>query len=270
MAQTKTTDLFIPQVVGQKIATDYGRFITVSKFATVDRTLVARPGDTITRNQFQYIGDASVLAEGAPDTPSKLQSSPITKKVVKVSKQVEITDEAILAGADDPYGEAVEQIGMSIAIKDDKDAITEIMTTTQTATGNTLAKAIVAGMKVFGERGMKIPAIAFVNSADYYDMVADQANWIPASEIAAELVQLGVVGKYMGANIVPTDTVTANAPVMMLKGALTKEMKRNFLAERDRILNNGDTSYAWLLAGSEHRVYWLNNVSNAVKLTVGN
>lgn len=65
MAQTQTGDLFIPQVVGKKIATDYGRFITVSKFATVDSTLVGRPGDTITRNQFQFIGAANVLAEGA-------------------------------------------------------------------------------------------------------------------------------------------------------------------------------------------------------------
>ena len=255
-------------MVGQKIATDYGRYITVSNFATVDRTLVARAGDTITRNQFVFVGAANVLGEGAPDTPAKLESAPITKKVVKVSKQIEITDEAIMAGGDDPYGEAISQIAMAIAIKDDADAITELMTTTQTATGTSLAKAIVAGMKVFGERGMKIPAIAFVNSADYYDMVADYANWIPASEIAAELVQLGVVGKYMGANIVPTDTVTAKAPVMMLKGALSKEMKRDFLAEKDRILNNGTTSYADLLAGSEHRVYWLNNVANAVKLTV--
>lgn len=268
MAQTTTSDLFIPQVVGQKIATDYGRFITVSNFATVDRTLVARAGDTITRNQFVFVGAANVLAEGAADTPAKLESAPITKKVVKVSKQIEITDEAIMAGGDNPYGEAIEQIAMAIAIKDDADAITELMTTTQTASGTSLAKAIVAGMKVFGERGMKIPAICFANSADYYDMVADYANWIPASEIAADLVKAGVVGKYMGANIVPTDTVTAKAPVMMLKGALSKEMKRDFLAEKDRILNNGNTSYADLLAGSEHRVYWLNNVANAVKLTV--
>lgn len=270
MAVTKTTDLFIPEVVGQKIATNYGNLIRVSKFATVDNTLVARPGDTITRNQFVFVGAANVLAEGAADTPVKLESAPITKKVVKVSKQIEITDEAKMAGGDNPYGEAIEQIAMAIALKDDADAITEIKTTTQTASGNTLAKAIVAGMKVFGERGMRIPAIAFVNSSDYYDMVADYANWIPASEIAAELVQLGVVGKYMGANIVPTDTVTANAPIMMLKGALSKEMKRSFLAEKGRILNNGSASYVDLLAGSEHRVYWLNNVANAVKLTVGN
>ena len=268
MAQTQTGDLFIPEVVGQKIATDYGRYITVSKFATVDDTLVGRAGDTITRNQFQFIGAANVLAEGAADTPAKLESAPITKKIVKVSKQAELTDESILAGADNPYGEAIEQLAMAIAIKDDMDAIAELMTTTQTANGSTLAAAIVAGMKIFGERGMKIPAICFVNSTDYYDMVSDSANWIPASEISARLVQNGVVGKYMGANIVPTDTVAAGAPVMMLEGALKKEMKRGFLAEQARILNDGQTSYAYLLASTELRVYWLMNTANAVKLTV--
>ena len=268
MATTMTTDLFIPQVVGQKIATNYGRYITVSKFAIVDDTLVARPGDTITRNQYVFAGPAGVLGEGQPDTPAKLESAPITKKVVKVSKQIEITDEAKLAGGDNPYGEAIDQIAMAIAIKDDMDAITELLTTTQTASGSTLAAAIVAGMKVFGERGMKIPVIAFVHSTDYYDMVSDNANWIPASEVAAELVRNGVVGKYMGANIVPTDTVQAGAPVMMLRGALTKEMKRGFLSEKDRILNNGDASYVDLLAGTEHRVYWLSDASKAVKLTV--
>lgn len=268
MATTMTTDLFIPQVVGQKIATNYGRYITVSKFAIVDDTLVARPGDTITRNQYVFAGPAGVLGEAQPDTPAKLESAPITKKVVKVSKQIEISDEAKLAGGDNPYGEAIDQIAMAIAIKDDMDAIAELLTTTQTASGSTLAAAIVAGMKVFGERGMKIPVIAFVHSTDYYDMVSDNANWIPASEIAAELVRNGVVGKYMGANIVPTDTVQAGAPVMMLRGALTKEMKRGFLSEKDRILNNGTASYVDLLAGTEHRVYWLSDASKAVKLTV--
>ena len=66
-----------------------------------------------------------------------------------------------------------------------------------------------------------------------------------------------------GTYVVPTDTVTAAAPVMMLEGALKKEMKRDFLAERDRDLVN----YTWLLAGSEHRVYWLMDATGAVKLS---
>lgn len=265
MALTVKSGLFIPEVVGDKIATDYGKFITVSNFADVETNLVARPGDTIKRNQFKYIGDATVLAEGADDTPVALTSEPISKTVVKVSKQVQITDEAIMSGADDPYGEAATQIAMAIALKDDADAIAELGTTELTASGSTLAAAIVAGRKKFGERGMKKRNFVFANTGDYYDMLADHANWVPASELAADMVIRGAVGMYMGAYIVPTDTVTAKAPIIMLEGSLKKEMKRDFLAEQDRDLSN----YTWLLAGSEHRVYWLLDATGAVKLTVG-
>lgn len=264
MAISITTDNFIPQVVGDKIATDYGKFITVSNFLDVDTNLVGTPGDTLTRFQYEYIGDADVLAEGADDTPVKLLSNPISVKVVKVSKQVQLTDELILAGAGDPYGEAATQIAQSIALKDDADAIAALKTTTLTGTGSTLAEAIVDGRKKLKERGMKLANYVFVNSGDYFDMLADNKNWIPASEIAANLVQKGVVGMYMGVNVIPTDTVEVGAPILMLQGALKKEMKRQFLAERDRDLSN----YTWLLAGSEHRVLYLYDKTGAVKLTV--
>lgn len=263
MAVTKKSDLFIPQVVEGKIATNYGNTIVVSRYAKTLKTLVGQPGDTVTRYQYQYIGDAAVLNEGADDTPVKLTASPVTKTIVKVSKQVLLTDESINSGAGDPWGEGAEQIGMSIAIKDDKDAITELLTTQLTASGANLAKAIVAGRKVFGERGLKLRNILFAHTADYYEMLQDYQNWIPASEIAANIGIKGAVGMYMGAYIIPTDTVAAQAPVLMLEGALVKEMKRGFLAERDRDLTN----YTWLLAGSEHRIFWLQDATKAVKLS---
>jgi N4-gp56 family major capsid protein len=262
---TLTTDIFVPQVVAGKIATDYGKFITVSNFADTETTLVGRPGDTVTKYQFAYIGNGSVLGEGEDDTPVKLQSSPIPKKIVKVSKQVLVTDEVVLSGEGDPWGEAATQIAMAIALKDDADAVTELASGTGTATGATLAAAIVGARKAVGERGMKKRNYVFANTADYYDMLTDHANWVPASEIAADLVIRGVVGMYMGAYIIPTDTVTAKAPYLMLEGALKKEMKRAFLAERDRDLVN----YTWLLAGSEHRVMWLQSPADVVKITVG-
>lgn len=262
---TKRSDLFIPQVVERKIETDYGNHIVVSRYAQTLDTLVGRPGDTVTRYQFSYIGDATVLNEGEDDTPVKLESAAVTKTIVKVSKQILITDEALLSGAGDPYGEGAEQIGMSIAIKDDKDAITELKTTLQTASGDTLAAAIIAGRKVLGERGMRKRNIVFCNTADYYDMLADNQNWVPASEIAANIALSGAVGMYMGAFIVPTDTVTVASPILMMEGSLVKEMKRGFLAERDRDLTN----YSWLLAGSEHRIFWLQDKTGVVKLTAG-
>lgn len=272
MANTKLSDLFNPQVVGNKIATDYGNKIVVSKFADVSTTLVGIPGDTITRNQYAYIGDAAVLGELAADTPAKLTTSRITKTVVKVSKQVVLSDEAILSGADKPMDEAIEQIAQAIAKKDDADAITELMTTTQTATGTSLANAIVAGLKVLGEKAMGNNVIIFANSSDYWDMVADHDNWIPASEVSAKLVQQGVTGKYFSCNVVPTDSISQGSPLLMIEGALKKEMKRSFLAELDRILNGevaGDTvGYANLFAATEHRVYWASDLTKIVKLTV--
>jgi len=264
MATSVKADNFIPQVVGDKIATDYGKFITVSNFVDTSTELVGVPGDTLTRFQYEYIGDAAVLAEATDDTPVALKSNPIPVTVVKVSKQVQLSDELILSGAGDPYGEAATQIAQAIALKDDADAIAALLTSTVTGTGTTLAEAIVDGRKKLGERGMKLQNYVFVNSADYFDMLADNKNWIPASEIAADLVQKGVVGMYMGVNVIPTDTVTAKAPILMLQGALKKEMKREFLAERDRDLAN----YTWLLAGSEHRVMYLYDKTGAVKLTV--
>ena len=239
MANTKLSDLFNPQVVGNKIATDYGNKIVVSKFANVSTTLTGVAGDTITRNQYTYIGDANVLGELVADTPAKLSTQRVTKTIVKVSKQVVLSDEALLSGADDPMGEAIEQIAMSIAKKDDADAIAELMTTTQTATGTTLAKAIVAGLKVLGEKAMGYNVIIFASSSDYGDMVADHDNWIPASEISAKLVQQGVVGKYFSCNVVPTDSIETGSPLLMLEGALSKEMKKSFRAAID-------DSIAWL------------------------
>ena len=113
MAITVKSGLFIPEVVGDQIATDYGKFITVSNFFNTKYDLVGKPGDTVKRNQFNYIGDAAVLAEAADDTPVALTSAPISVTIEKVSKQVQITDEAILSGADDPYAEAARQIAMA-------------------------------------------------------------------------------------------------------------------------------------------------------------
>lgn len=262
---TYLAQLFDPQVVGDKIATDYGKFITVSNFFNTETNLVGNPGDTLTRNQYEYIGDANVLAEGEDDTPAKLATKQINVKVEKVSKQVILTDEAVLSGSDDPYGEATTQIAQAIAFKDDADAVKALQTTTLTATGTTLASAIVAGRKALKERGMKLTNYIFCNTADYFDMIADYAHWLPASEIAANLQLQGVLGQYFGVNVVTTDTVAIGKPILMLEGAGRKEMKRQFLAEQDRDLSN----YSTLLAGSEHRVYYLYDAKGAVNLTVG-
>lgn len=210
------------------------------------------------------IGDAEVVAEGDDYTPAQLTASTVSVKVEKVGKQVSITDEALNSGYGNPYGEASTQIAHAVAIKDDKDAISCLLTSTRTATGATLDGAILAGMKVLGEMALTNDVYCFCNTAEYYDMIGTK-SFIPASQMLAEKVTKGVVGEYLGVKVIPTDTVTANAPILMVRGAGKKVNKASFTAEQDRDLSN----HTYLLDGTEHRVMYLYNASKVVKLTIG-
>ena len=263
MATTTKANLFIPQVVADQIATEYGNAIVVSRYFEQENNLVGRAGDTLTFPQFTYIGDAEVVAEGADYTPAQLTASTVSVKVEKVGKQVQITDEALNSGYGNPYGEATTQIAHAVAIKDDKDAIACLMTSTRTAEGSTLDNAILNGMKVLGEMALTNTVYCFCNSQEYYDMLGSQ-KFIPASQMLAEKVTKGVVGQYLGVNIIPTDTVTAKAPILMVQGAGKKVNKASFTAEQDRDLSN----HTWLLDGTEHRVMYLYNASKVVKLSI--
>ena len=123
MAQTKLTNLFNPQVVGDLIATELPKKIKMAPFAVVDNTLQGVAGNTITIPKFAYIGEAEVVAEGVAAGTVVLTATTAQATVKKAVKAVEITDEAALSGYGDPVGEAVRQITMALADKVDSDCM---------------------------------------------------------------------------------------------------------------------------------------------------
>lgn len=52
MATTTKANLFIPQVVADQIATDYGNAIVVSSYFETENNLVGKAGDTLTFPQY--------------------------------------------------------------------------------------------------------------------------------------------------------------------------------------------------------------------------
>jgi len=82
--------------------------------------------------------------------------------------------------------------------------------------------------------------------------------------VSRRKVTAGVVGQYAGALVIPTDTVEAGKPYLMIEGALRKEMKKDFLVENARNLTN----YTNLISGAEHRVIYLADTTKAVAVTV--
>ena len=102
------------------------KMVDMMKFAPLarlDYTLQGRPGSTITLPSYVYIGDAEDVLEGADIPIAELTVSRAEATIKKAGKGVQITDEAVLSGYGDPIGEAIDQLGLSVASKTDNDVL---------------------------------------------------------------------------------------------------------------------------------------------------
>ncbi len=132
MTMTKLAQLVNPQVMADIISAELPKKIKVAPLATIDNTLVGRPGNEITVPAYGYIGAADDVEEGAEISIAQMSTSTKKAKVKKAGKGVEITDESILSGYGDPVGEANKQLLMSIADKIDDDCMNALKGATLT------------------------------------------------------------------------------------------------------------------------------------------
>lgn len=264
---TKLANLFNPQVVGDMINAKLVDAIRFSPLCRVDTNLVGRPGNTITLPSYAYIGDATVVGEGEDIPISQLTESTVEATVAKVGKGVQVTDEAVLSGYGDPLGEAVSQIGTSIASKVDNDvlAVLETIGGAMTHTASAFsADAIADALVKFGEdiEGEKVVLV----SAEDYATLRKADDWCPASEIAANLVISGAVGQVHGCQVVISNKLRGkNTSYIVKPGALSLILKRDILVETDRDIINKST----VLTADKHYVAYLYDASKAIKISVG-
>ena len=197
---TKLANLIDPEVIGQKIDKKLIYMIRFAPLAEVDDTLVGVPGSTLSLPAFAYIGAADDGVEGSAISTVSLNASMVSVQIKEAVKGVEITDKAILAGFGDPVGEAVKQLRLSVADKVDIDFLTTMRTIGSEMTYSTGAStsAITPGgitdaLELFGEDvdGVK----ALLCSPRLYKEIRKAKDWLPASEIAADLLIRGAVGE---------------------------------------------------------------------------
>jgi len=127
MGATKLSNLINPEVMADAISGTLPKQIKFSKISTIDTTLTATPGNTITVPKFAYIGDAVDVAEGVAMGTTILTASTTTATVKKAGKAIELTDESVLSGYGDPVGEGSMQLAMALASKVDNDCHTALM-----------------------------------------------------------------------------------------------------------------------------------------------
>ena len=210
------------------------------------------------------IGAAADVDEGTDIPIAKLTQSTKSVKVEKIGKGVQFTDEAVLSGYGDPLGEGVNQVVTAIADKVDKKLINAAnhVTTLVYTTDELAANDIPLALALFGEdnEGTKV----IVCDANFYAKLL-KSDWIPASEIAAEVRVKGTVGMTYGCQVLVSNRVKEGNFFIMKPGALAIFMKRDTMVETDRDIVNQST----VMVGSKIFAPYVLNENKIIKIVAG-
>lgn len=269
---TMLANLINPQVMADLIDKKLVNLMRFAPLATIDATLQGRPGNTITVPSFNYISDAVTVAEGADIPINQLTATPATATIHKIGNGVQITDEAVLSGLGDPIGEATKQLSLSIASQVDNEfinvlaAITSPMVHTAAVAGTLDFDDVADALELFGEdiEGDKV----LIVSPKQYTGFRKSPDWVPASEISAEIAIRGVVGMVQGCQVVISNKLkeasSKENAYIVKPGALRLFMKRNTLVEADRDIINKST----IITADKHFAPYLYDASKAIKIIV--
>jgi len=242
---TYLSNLFNPQVIADIIDSKLINNIVLAPLAVVDTTLEGRAGNTVSLPYYTYIGMATTVAEGTDIPIKQLTQTTKTVTIVKYGVATQLTDEAALSGYGDPLGEAASQVVLSVADAVDGALLaslaansTNVYETASTSTA--LAPSdIPLALAKFGENieGEK----ALLVTPDFYAQLVG-SNWIPASEIAADIRIRGAVGMAYGCQVIVSNRlVTAGNLYIVKPGALGLFLKRDTFVETDRDILNEST-----------------------------
>ena len=268
---TYLTNLFNPQVVADLIETKLIDNIVFAPLARVDYTLQGRAGNTVTLPYYRYIGMASQVNEGEDIPVKQLTQTTTQVTIVKYGIAAQLTDEAVLSGYGDPIGEATSQIVTSIADKVDAQLLAALAANTASAqnyatTGSTVALSpddIPLALAKFGEEIDDTKAL-LVPPNFYAKLVG--SNWVPASEIAANIRIRGAVGMSYGCQVIVSNRLAESGNLYIVKpGALGLFIKRDTFVETDRDILNQST----VIAGSKLVAPYLLNPAKMIKMSVG-
>ena len=212
---------------------------------------------------------ASQVSEGHDIGIRKLTQTTTAVTVVKFGVAAQLTDEAVLSGYGSPLDEAATQIATSIDDAMDNALLAALAGNTASAQNYSGASTglvpsdIPLALAKFGEDmdGQK----ALLITPDFYAKLVG-SDWVPASEIAADIRIRGAVGMAYGCQVVVSNRLKAAGNMYIVKpGTLAVFMKRGTFVETDRDILNEST----VIKGSIMCAPYLLNPAGMIKLSVG-
>lgn len=237
MAVTMLENLVNPQVVADTLTAQLPAAIKFTPICEVNRDLVGTPGNTITVPKYEYIGDATDVAEGEAIDVTTLTATSTQATVKKVGKAVTLTDEAALSGTGDPINEATNQLKLSIASKVDNDIMDAAQTSTNTIEGEFSLALVSNALDTFEDEELGERKFLFVPPA-FMGILRTDETFTHASELGDQVLMTGTVGTVYGCEVIPTRRITATEgvyPCVLAKeGAVALYLKRDVNVETGR------------------------------------
>jgi len=261
MTITKIEHMINPEVLASMVDGELEFAIKFAPLATVDHTLVGRPGNTVSLPAYKMIGEAVDVAEGEAIPVEALATEMENVTVKKAGKGVRITDEAILSGYGDPLGQATKQLAKSIASKVDTDVMACLegigseMTINKAFSTEVVSEALIK----FGEdvEGQKVLLI----SPAQLHAIKNDGTWMSVQELGKEALVNGAVGQVHGCDVVISNRIT-DANYIVKPGAVAIYLKRDTALETERIPSIRATE----LTVDKHYTVHLADVTKAIKI----
>ena len=225
MAVTMMKDIVNPEVMGDMIGAKVEAMLKLTKYAKLDTTLQGVAGDTKTVPSWNFIGEATDVAEGAEVDLTAMTASTKTFTIKKAMKAVGISQEAVNSGLGNPIGQAETQLAKAIASKVDADVLAALLTATATSGTGAAGisyEGIVDAVGVFNEEEVT-EKVMFVAPSQVTTLRKD-ANFISADKYNYNVVATGEIGTIAGVHIVPSKRIVASGdkftcPIVKLEAA---------------------------------------------------
>ena len=269
---TYLSALFNPQVVADLIDTKLTDNMVFAPLARLDYTLQGRAGNTVTLPYYAYISAATTVEEGHDIPLRKLTQNTSSVTITKLGVACQLTDEAVLSGYGDCIGEAASQIALAIDDAMDNALLAALAANSASAQNYTASAStglapedIPLALAKFGEDADGTKTL-LVTPEFYAKLVGQPAssNWIPASEIAANVKIKGAVGMAYGCQVVVTNRLVDSGNLYIVKpDTLAVFIKRGVMIETDRDILNQST----VLAGSILCAPYLMRPKGMIKLS---
>lgn len=257
-APTKLANIINPEVMAPFVATKLIANVVFTPIASVDTTLQARAGNTITFPVWDYIGKAEDLAEGVAHTAVNMSATSKDVTVKKAVKTVSFTDEALLSGYGDLQGETEMQLATSFADKVNQDVFDQLKTLTPLA-GVTIAPGVdwlADALVEFGE-DVAEQTFLFISPHQLADFRKDPMF---IQIMQGQAILTGHVGQLLGTEIVVSKLIEDGEAFIVRNGAMGIAIKRGLDFETDRDIWTKVSA----ISADMHYATYVKNASKAV------